>query len=124
MNLWLKTLRQPHPSLAIRSVLSAVLLMLSMISVSCLADSNPYRTARNRVTQQTCLQNETVDQWLNHKLRPSHRDLGWRVFKEEVGYIVERAFLVSKSMEIRYRWHVDEQGAIFPDNSRAENLCL
>jgi len=84
---------------------------------------DPYQTAMALVTTQGCLNGETVDELLDHKIRPSRRDLGWRVFEADDGYIVERAFLVSKSMEIRYRWHVDTQGTIYAANSRTENLC-
>ncbi|MGY6277161.1 hypothetical protein [Methylomonas sp. MgM2] len=85
--------------------------------------ADPYQTAKNLVTHQGCIHGETVDELLDHKIRPSRRDLGWRVFETDDGYIVERAFLVSKSMEIRYRWHVDAQGTIYAANSRTENLC-
>jgi len=85
--------------------------------------ADPYQVAKALVTTQTCTNGETVDELLDHKIRPSRRDLGWRVFEDDDGYIVERAFLVSKSMEIRYRWHVDGHGAIFATNSRTENLC-
>ena len=85
--------------------------------------TDPYELAKNQVISQPCLDDETIDQFLDHKRRPSHRDLGWRVFQDDEGYIVERSFMVSKAMEIRYRWHVDTQGSIYPTNSRTENLC-
>ncbi len=85
--------------------------------------ASSYDAAKTQVVNQPCLDGETVDQYLDHKRRPSHRDLGWRVFEDDDGYIVERSFMVSKAMEIRYRWHIDKQDAIYPTNSRTEDLC-
>ncbi len=85
--------------------------------------ATPYESAKSRVISQPCSGGETVDQYLDHKRRSSHRDLGWRVFEDDEGYIVERSFMVSKAMEIRYRWHIDKQDGIYPTNSRTEDLC-
>lgn len=79
--------------------------------------------AESVVKNQPCTGGETVDQFLDHKLKPSHRDLGWRVFAREGGFDVERAFLASKSMELRYRWRVSTNGAAQPASGRAESLC-
>ena len=84
---------------------------------------NPYLVAKGLVTTHSCAHGESVDEVLDRKVRPSRRDLGWRVFEADDGYIVERAFMVSKSMEIRYRWHVSSQGEVYAENSRTENLC-
>lgn len=40
----------------------------------------------------------------------SQRDLGWQVFQEQNQYDVERAFLMSKSMQLRFRWDVNAKG--------------
>jgi hypothetical protein len=53
----------------------------------------------------------------------SRRDLGWRFFPSS-GYMdVERALRVSKSMEIRYRWRVDDSGKVEAENEAAQGLC-
>ena len=72
-----------------------------------------------------CKDQLTVEQALENSVKShSQRDLGWRAFAES-GYVdVERAILVSKSMELRYRWRVLESGQIAEKNDRAEKLCL
>lgn len=82
-----------------------------------------YPDAERAVKNQSCQAGETVDQFLDHKLKPSHRDLGWRVFARDDGYDVERAFLASKSMELRYRWRVSASGGAQPASDRARSLC-
>lgn len=79
--------------------------------------------AESIVKNQPCAVSETIDQFLDHKLKPSHRDLGWRVFARDDGFDVERAFLVSKSMELRYRWRVGASGEPQPVSERAQGLC-
>lgn len=73
---------------------------------------------------QLCKDNQTVEQVLNQTIKShSQRDLGWRTFPGD-GYIdVERAVLINKGMELRYRWRVEAQGALGPENERAEKLC-
>lgn len=93
-----------------------------------LALSNPAYSdmdgdAKEAVMKQPCQEGKTVDQYLSEKTRHSQRDLGWRVFPADGGVDVERAFMASKAMEIRYRWRVTGQGQVTPANSRAENLC-
>lgn len=80
--------------------------------------------AEHQVRGQPCHAGENVDDFLSQKSRHSQRDLGWRVFDtDDGGFDVERAFMASKAMEIRYRWHVNGQGSIWPSNRRAEELC-
>ncbi|BBL69458.1 hypothetical protein [Methylogaea oryzae] len=79
--------------------------------------------AEQIVKSHPCADGETIDQYLGHKLSSSHRDLGWRVFPAEGGVDVERAFLASKSMEIRYRWRVDGTGQVQAISDRAQSLC-
>ncbi|MGR8929812.1 MAG: hypothetical protein ACU836_04160 [Gammaproteobacteria bacterium] len=121
-----ETLRGSIFGTVLKSVRHHPYLLITLLSVA-LIDTvfaeTPFQTAKGLVTAQTCTNGESVDEVLDHKKRPSRRDLGWRVFETEDGYIVERAFMVSKSMEVRYRWHVNTQGGIYPDNSRTENLC-
>lgn len=111
--------RHKNDRIFCRCLLTSLVISLSLTAHA----GDPYQTARELVISQACSNGETVDEFLDHKIRPSRRDLGWRVFEADNGYIVERAFLISKSMEIRYRWHVDTQGSIYAENSRSENLC-
>lgn len=96
-------------------------MLLAMCCRAALA--SPSDEAEQMVKNQPCKEGETVAQYLEHKLSSSHRDLGWRVYTEEDGIQVERAFLVSKSMELRYRWRVESGGAIRPVSERAAGLC-
>ena len=81
-------------------------------------------TAEEKVKSASCLDGLTIEQVLKNKFHSrSQRDLGWQVFKEQDQYDVERAFLMSKSMQLRFRWHVNAEGIISPDGGRAESLC-
>lgn len=53
----------------------------------------------------------------------SRRDLGWRFFAEGESLVVERAFRVSKSMEVKYRWQVDHALQVKPVSDAAQSLC-
>lgn len=100
---------------------SAILLVaLCRIAHAAPSDGEAEQMVRN----QPCKDGESVAQYLDHKLSSSHRDLGWRVFPAENGLDVERAFLASKSMELRYRWRVDGTGQVQAISDRAQNLCL
>jgi hypothetical protein len=80
--------------------------------------------AEELVKNSPCIDNLTIDEALKDKIRiRSQRDLGWQVFKEEDQYDVERAFLMNKSMQLRFRWHVNADGSISPASKRAESLC-
>ncbi len=98
---------------------SAILLM----ALSQLASAAPSESeAQQLVQNQACKDGESVAQFLDHK-SSSHRDLGWRVFPADGGFDVERAFLASKSMELRYRWRVGADGQVQAVSDRAQNLC-
>lgn len=73
---------------------------------------------------QDCRSGMTVEQVLSQTIKShSQRDLGWRTFPGN-GYIdVERAVLINKGMEMRYRWRVENSGTVGPENERAEKLC-
>lgn len=101
----------------------SLMMLLAFVFCNPTSADNSYLAAKNLVITQACTHGQTVDEILDHKVRPSRRDLGWRVFEISDGYVVERAFMVSKAMEIRYRWHVSPQGEIYAENSRTENLC-
>ena len=71
-----------------------------------------------------CIDDQTIAEVLKSKLKKrSQRDLGWKVFKDEGNYDVERAIMISKSMKIRYRWRVNGEGAVEPVSKRAKKLC-
>jgi hypothetical protein len=78
-----------------------------------------------QITQnQACKGALNVAQALEQTLKShSQRDLGWRVFPGDGHIDVERAVLVNKGMELRYRWRVEAQGRVGPENERAERLC-
>jgi hypothetical protein len=81
-------------------------------------------TVEELVKNSPCLDGLTIEASLKDKIRiRSQRDLGWQVFKEEDQFDVERAFLMNKSMQLRFRWHVNTDGSITPISSRAESLC-
>lgn len=80
--------------------------------------------ASQQVKTQVCKDNLTVDQALDKSIKShSQRDIGWRSFQEDDYYDIERAVLINKAMELRYRWRVFADGSIQPQSKRAENLC-
>jgi len=81
-------------------------------------------TVEEIVKNSPCLDGLTIDAALKDKIKiRSQRDLGWQVFKEDGQFDVERAFLMNKSMQLRFRWHVNSDGSIAPASNRAESLC-
>lgn len=67
---------------------------------------------------------EPVSEALKHSLKKhSQRDLGWRVFTEDDYIDVERAILVNKGKQNRYRWRIDNAGNITPVSKKAKKLC-
>lgn len=79
--------------------------------------------AQHRIEATPCA-GATIGAKLDEEARiHSRRDLGWRFFPGE-GYMdAERAFRVSKGMEIRYRWRVDAAGKTEPQTDSARELC-
>lgn len=108
-----------------RSNLCSILILLLFVSKQVFSEPQTFRgVAEDLVKNQFCSGNDNVDAFLSRKSRHSQPDMGWRVFAtDDGGFDVERAFMISKAMEIRYRWHVNDQGAIHPVNRRAEDLC-
>ena len=77
------------------------------------------------VRNSACKNGMTIDQALQKKLKKrSQRDLGWKVFFENEKYDIEKAILINKSMQIRYRWQVDQLGTVTPLSKRAQKLCM
>jgi hypothetical protein len=80
--------------------------------------------AIQRTKMQPCRGNSTVEQALDRTIKShSQRDLGWRSFPGNGFVDVERAVLINKGMELRFRWRVEPQGTVGPENERAERLC-
>lgn len=80
--------------------------------------------ASQQVKTLPCKDNLSVDQTLDHSIKNhSQRDLGWRTFQEDGFFDIERAVLIHKGMELRYRWRVLVDGKITPQNDRAAKLC-
>lgn len=102
--------------------IKGIFILIALLSSSTYAAVN-HAAAEHVVMTQPCKDGATVEQLLDRELKPSHRDLGWRVFARDDGFDVERAFLVSKSMELRYRWRVDAAGHGQAVSERAQKLC-
>jgi hypothetical protein len=76
-----------------------------------------------KVQNSPCL-GQTVEEVLKSKIHTrSQRDLGWQTFHEEDHVEVERAFLMNKSMQLRFRWRINADSSITPISKRAESLC-
>jgi hypothetical protein len=82
------------------------------------------KTVEIIVKNSNCLPGKTIEDALKEKIKShSQRDLGWLVFNEDGQFEVERAFLMNKSMQLRFRWRVNPDGVVKPVSSRAESLC-
>ncbi len=80
--------------------------------------------ASEQVKSLPCKDSMTTDQILDQSIKShSQRDIGWRTFQEDGYFDVERAVLVNKGMELRYRWRVQSDGSIAAENDRAIKLC-
>lgn len=102
-----------------------LLLLASLLS----AFSNPSLAitpdqASEQVKNLPCKDNLSVHETLEQSIKShSQRDIGWRTFQED-GYMdIERAVLINKGMELRYRWRVLADGTISTENDRAQKLC-
>lgn len=95
---------------------------LSFWGITPLADTHDVE-AQHKIEATPC-GGTTIGERLADETRiHSRRDLGWRFFPGS-GYMdVERALRVSKSMEIRYRWRVDESGTVAALTEPAQELC-
>ena len=98
------------------------LLTLVSVSQTCLAiDADE---AMSKVKALFCKDGQSIEQILDQSIRSrAQRDIGWRRFKEENYIDVERAVLITKGMEFRYRWRAQSDGSITPQNERTEKLC-
>ncbi len=76
------------------------------------------------VKNSRCTSEQSIEQRLDAEINAvSQRDLGWQVYKDDEYYDVERAFLVNKGMQIRYRWRLNSTGGMTATSKRAESLC-
>ena len=97
-------------------------LVLFMSSSAAIALSE--EDAVQKTKAQACKEGLNVEQTLDRSIKThSQRDLGWRSFPGNGFVDVERAVLINKGMELRYRWRVEAQGGVGPENERAEKLC-
>ncbi len=105
-----------------KNLLPLILFMFSFTAVA--EEALTAKTAEQRVRKSICLNDLSVEQMLEKKIKKrSQRDLGWRVFEEDIGFDVERAILVNKSLQIRYRWNINPENIIIPVSKRAKRLC-
>ena len=101
----------------------SIILLSFFYATLAFAEINENR-AEEIVKTSICVGDQNIDGILRKKIkRRSQRDLGWRVYKENGQFDVERAILISKSMRIRYRWRVSNEGKLKPVSKRAEKLC-
>lgn len=106
---------------AIKKILPAAQLIIAFNA--CAADDQA--AAENVVKNSACIDGKSIEDALKDKIKMrSQRDLGWQVFNEDGRLEVERAFLMNKSMQLRFRWRVDPDGTVQPVSSRAESLCV
>lgn len=100
-----------------------------MLLISCLTMSpavwpDAHEEEIRRLLEGTACAGSTIGAKLEEEARiHSRRDLGWRFFPEAETTAVERAYRISKSMEIRYRWNVDHSGKAQAVTDQAKNLC-
>lgn len=114
-------MKQAHLLVVAKSMAFVILVLISPV----LCSEINLMLAEDLVKNASCLKNRNIEQALKHKIKLiSQRDLGWQVFDENGEFEVERAFLINKSMQLRFRWHVSPDGRVKPVSSRAEALCL
>ncbi|MDD4913538.1 MAG: hypothetical protein PHW13_00700 [Methylococcales bacterium] len=98
-------------------------LSLIALTLNCYAGDD-YAFAEQTVKGLPCADNRTVDEVLGRKHLATYTDLGWRVLAiAEHVYLVERAFLVSQSVQIRYQWLIEPAGRPEPMSEHARDLC-
>ena len=83
------------------------------------------QSLQHEIENSLCPDDQSLSSLLDRKSRsPAQRDLGWRVFSDtEQGVIIERAFLVNKGMELRYRWIRNKKGQFISGNERSHHIC-
>lgn len=87
------------------------------------AEWEGWEQAEDTVKNLPCTKGGTVDQYLTKKADiPAMEDLGWKVYPRENGFKVERLLLLSQTMSVIYRWHVDKTGKATPINGKAMGI--
>jgi hypothetical protein len=88
------------------------------------AGALPDESAAIRALESRACGSATIGERLGEEIRGhSRRDLGWRLFEEDGHYDLERSLRVSKSMDLRFRWRVYENGTVEPTSEPARRLC-
>lgn len=106
------------------TVILAALLGSVQLSTVMAMTTNADR-AMDQVKNLACKDNLTVEQALAQSIRNhSQRDIGWRMFPQQDFIDIERAVLVNKAKELRYRWRVDANGTISALSDKAQALCM
>ena len=99
---------------------SALILLVASTS----ARSDTHEDEIKRSLEATACAGSTIGVKLEEEARiHSRRDLGWRFFPEGDATAAERAYRISKSMEVRYRWNVDHAGKVEAMTDQAKSLC-
>lgn len=97
---------------------------ISLASFSIPSIAIDINQAAQQVKTQPCKDALTIEQTLDKSIRShSQRDIGWRTFQENDYFDIERAVLINKGMEHRYRWRVSADGSLQPQNERTAKLC-
>jgi hypothetical protein len=101
------------------------LVTLHLMSAQTLSYAQLDETKAEDIVKNTPCNKTTIEEVLQAKIKTgSQRDLGWQVFKEGDQFEAERAFLMNKSMQLRFRWRINPDGiSISPVSKRAEILC-
>ncbi len=101
-----------------------ILSLIGSVSAATTAAAELLPEQAEGIVQQADCNGQTVDEALKSVLkRHSQRDLGWRIFIEGNDIDVERAILINKGRQTRYRWRVDREGAVTPVSKKARQLC-
>lgn len=115
---------RPFPNAFTTKTGILALLFTCLTVFSAVSNAIDIGQATEQVKTLMCKDNLTVDQALDKSIKShSQRDIGWRAFQEADYVDVERAVLINKAMEWRYRWRVSQNGTIEPQTDRAIKLC-
>ena len=97
---------------------------LLLYAVATSAGAGPDEASAARALEAKPCGTGTIGGRLDDEIRGhSRRDLGWRMFVGTGYYDLERSLRVSKSMEMRFRWRVLDNGSVEPLSEPAQRLC-
>ncbi|AOY57303.1 hypothetical protein [Desulfococcus multivorans] len=82
------------------------------------------RKAQTSVKNLLSTHGGTVDEYLNEKAKvPVVEDLGWHTYPlNDGGFQVERLLLLNGTTKLSYRWSVESDGRITPENGKAISI--